>query len=131
MKKRLCIFLICWLPCFVMAANVMAMQMMLSQFSPMSQQADAHSHEAQSMSDMPCHQYQATDISSATTSQTSTTKAQHCDVCGFCAISGGVAHFHVLSQVQLISSRSATPLFVAAPVHSQTYPPAIKPPIFS
>lgn len=126
MKKRLCIFLICWLPCFVMAANVMAMQMVLAQSAPVSQQMDAM-HDALAMSEMPCHQHPANPSSSETTSP----KAHHCDVCGFCAISGGVAHFQAVSNLPLSALRSDAPLFVAAPVHSQTYPPAIRPPIFS
>jgi hypothetical protein len=129
MKKRLCIFLICWLPCFVMAANVMAMQMLIAQANPVAQQAhDTHAtHKMGAMSEMPCHEHQAAHDSGTTTSS----KAHHCDVCGFCAISGGVAHFHVIPDLAFTTSRSVAPLFVAAPVHSQTYPPAIKPPIFS
>ncbi|MGP1717758.1 MAG: hypothetical protein ACTS9Y_11315 [Methylophilus sp.] len=130
MKKRLCIFLICWLPCFVMAASVMSMQMMLSQLSLETQQAAAHAHDAQAMSEMPCHEHQSAH-SSETANETSTTQIHHCDVCGFCAISGGVAHFHALSNLPLLALSSAAPLFMGAPVHSQTYPPAIKPPIFS
>jgi hypothetical protein len=128
MKKRLCLFLICWLPWFVMAANVMAMQMLLPQ-APVSQYMhDEHpSHEMEAMSEMPCHQHEAMHASE----KTSSSKAHHCDVCGFCAISGGVAHFDAVSNLDLIASSSAAPLFMAAPVHSQTYPPAVKPPIFS
>lgn len=123
MKKRLCIFLICWLPCFVMAANVMAMQMLLSQANAVSQHAhDEHASHMAGMSEMPCHQHDSPKPSSS--------KAHHCDVCGFCAISGGVAHFYAVPDLGLTVSRSAAPLFLAAPVHSQTYPPAIKPPIF-
>jgi hypothetical protein len=129
MKKRLCIFLICWLPCFVMAANGMAMQMLLSQANPVSHQVhEEHtSHVMDAKSEMPCHQHEAVHGSA----KPSSSKAHHCDVCGFCAISGGVAHFHVVPDLNLTVSRSAAPLFLAAPVHSQTYPPAIKPPIFS
>jgi hypothetical protein len=129
MKKRLCIFLICWLPCFVMAANVMAMQMLLAQANSVSQQLyDTHaSHEINAMSEMPCHEHEAAHDSATTTSS----KAHHCDACGFCAISGGVAHFHAVPVLAITASRSATPLFMVEPVHSQTYPPAIKPPIFS
>ncbi|HSH86577.1 MAG: hypothetical protein ACAH08_06530, partial [Methylophilus sp.] len=129
MKKRLCIFLICWLPCFVMAANVMAMQMLIAQTNPVSQEAhDTHtSHQMEAMSEMPCHEHQAPHESDSTASS----KAHHCDVCGFCAISGGVAHFHTAPDLAFTTSRSVAPLFMAAPVHSQTYPPAIKPPIFS
>ncbi|HSI28205.1 MAG: hypothetical protein ACAH05_08650 [Methylophilus sp.] len=126
MKKRLCIFLICWLPCFVMAANVMSMQMMLSQISPVSQAIEPD-HDMQAMSEMPCHQYQADNAAG----ETAKSRAHHCDVCGFCAISGGVAHFAALSHLPLITLNSVEPLFLAAPVHSQNYPPAIKPPIFS
>ncbi|HSI44752.1 MAG TPA: hypothetical protein VK950_01145 [Methylophilus sp.] len=129
MKKRICIFLICWLPCFVMAANVMAMQMLLAQANPVSQQAHEAlaSHEMEAMREMPCHEHKAAHESDSTTSG----KTHHCDVCGFCAISGGVAHFHSASNLVLTASRSVAPLFMAAPVHSLTYPPAIKPPIFS
>jgi hypothetical protein len=121
MKQRLCIFLICWLPCLGMAAHVMSMQMVLSQLQPLA----AHAHA--SVSEMPCHQH-ATDAAE-TVSETSTPQPHHCDVCGFCAISSGVAHFHALPHLPLINAGSATPLFVAAPVHSLSYPPAIKPPI--
>jgi hypothetical protein len=123
MKQRLCIFLICWLPCLGMAAHVMSMQMVLSQLQPLA----AHVHA--SASEMPCHQH-ATDAAE-TVSETSTPQPHHCDVCGFCAISSGVAHFHALPHLPLIASGSAAPLFVAAPVHSLSYPPAIKPPISS
>lgn len=126
MKKRLCIFLICWLPCLGMAANVMSMQMMLSQIVPVSQAIESD-HDMQAMTEMPCHQHEA----DTTSGETAKPKAHHCDVCGFCAISSGVAHFPALSHLPLIALSSAEPLFLAAPVHSQTYPPAIKPPIFS
>jgi hypothetical protein len=106
-----------------MAANVMSMQMVLSQLQPLA----AHMHT--SASEMPCHQH-ATDAAE-TVSETSTPQPHHCDVCGFCVISGGVAHFHALPHLPLIASGSAAPLFLAAPVHSLSYPPAIKPPISS
>jgi hypothetical protein len=130
MKKRLCIFLICWLPCFVMAANVMAMQMFVAQSLPAAQQTEVHAQaDSQAMSEMPCHQHEQAHEQMA--DKTTPAKTHHCDVCGFCAVASGVSHFHAFPDLPLIASASAAPLFFAAPVHSQSYPPAFKPPIFS
>jgi hypothetical protein len=128
MKKRVCIFLICWLPCFVLAANVMSMQMLLAQTVPVSQGIEAGhaSHDVQEMSEMPCHQHPAEHSPDGIAPKT-----HHCDICGFCAVSSGVAHFHVLAHLPATAASTVAPLYLAAPVHSQTYPPAIKPPIFS
>jgi len=119
MKKRLCIFMICWLPCFVMAANLMSLQMQWAQLS-----APAESQQA--MHGMPCHSAMA----ATDTDKKSSSQAHQCAVCGFCVVSSGVAHLHGSVLLTMMNAASATPVFVVAPVHSQSYPPAIKPPIF-
>lgn len=124
MRKRLCLLLICWLPCFVMAANVMSLQMALAEQTFISTAQAQHD-------EMPCHHMadEHQDMHHAAGDQT--TSKHHCTVCGFCMVTTGVAHLDAFPTVSLIAQSSAAPLFAADPVHSQTYPPAIKPPIFS
>jgi hypothetical protein len=124
MRKRLCLFLICWLPCFVMAANVMSLQMALAEH-PVSITAQAQQDE------MPCHDMADEHQGMHHASDHPTTAKHHCTVCGFCMVTTGVAHLDAFPGVSIIAQSSAAPLFAADPVHSQTYPPAIKPPIFS
>jgi hypothetical protein len=122
MKKMLCIILMLWLPCFVMAASVMSMQMQLAELPTMQPEMTL------AMADeMPCHH----DHASPHTQPASTPVAQHhCGVCGYCVISGSIAPLPTVAFFGLNSLTSLAPLFMATPVHSQTYPPAIKPPIF-
>jgi len=128
MRKRLCLLLICWLPCFVMAANVMSLQMALAE------RAIANTSQTQAM---PCH-YMAehgmeadSHASHAATDDPAPANHHACTVCGFCVISTGVAHLDAFPRIAVLTQSAAAPLFAADPVHSQTYPPAIKPPIFS
>ncbi|QDC44456.1 hypothetical protein [Methylophilus medardicus] len=125
MRKHICLLLILWLPCFVMAANVMSLQMALAQQS-LSTTVDRQ---------MPCHQHAAEHAHTQATAQHSpphqAPMSHHCTVCGFCLVSAGLAHLNTFPQVILSAQPTSTPLFEADPVHTQTYPPAIKPPIFS
>jgi len=125
MRKRICLFLILWLPCFVMAANVMSLQMALA---PQSQSTAVDKQ-------MPCHLHAAEPASTQATAPHSSSHpapmSHHCTVCGFCLVSTGLAHLNTFPQVVLLAQPASAPLFEADPVHTQTYPPAIKPPIFS
>jgi hypothetical protein len=128
MRKRLCLLLICWLPCFVMAANVMSFQMALAE------QVIATNDQTQAM---PCHHMAAhsteADGPAGHDSTGDHAPASHhaCTVCGFCVMSTGVARLDAFPRIAILTQSAAVPLFAADPVHSQTYPPAIKPPIFS
>ncbi|WP_176755220.1 DUF2946 family protein [Methylophilus rhizosphaerae] len=124
MRKRLCLFLICWLPCFVMAANVMSLQMALAE---QAWSSVAQPHQAE----MPCHHMAGDQQEKQQAADHHAPASHHCTVCGFCMASTGVAHLDTFPHVSIIAQTAAAPLFEAAPVHSQTYPPAIKPPIFS
>ena len=101
-----------------MAANVMSVQMQLAQTM------DAHMHAA--MAEMPCHH-------DAMKHEPASQDAQphHCAVCGYCVISSGAATLHFSPTGFVAQARMPMPQFVSLPVHSQTYPPAIRPPIFS
>lgn len=130
MRKRLCLLLICWLPSFVMAANVMSLQMALAE--------QLTATTVQTQQEMPCH-HMATEQAHAAmdadhhhaTGEHAAASHHPCNVCGFCVISAGVAHLDAFPRVSIMTQSATAPLFVADPVHSQTYPPAIKPPIFS
>lgn len=129
MRKRLCLLLICWFPCFVMAANVMSLQMALAE--------QLNATMVQTQQEMPCH-HMATEQAHAAMDAGHHANGAHapashhpCSVCGFCVISAGVAHLDAFPRVSIMTQSATAPLFVADPVHSQTYPPAIKPPIFS
>lgn len=125
MRKRLCLLLICWLPCFVMAANVMSLQMTLA--------GQMLAMKASQQVEMPCHQMAGTDVVPSTVRTDVPAHhapvKQHCTVCGFCMVSAGVAHLDTFPHVVILAQSDTAPAFMAAPVHSHTYPPAIKPPI--
>jgi hypothetical protein len=125
MRKRLCLLLICWLPCFVMAANVMSLQMALAEHALNGVVAQSQSAE------MPCHHMADDHQQMQHATDDEAPAKHHCTVCGFCMVSTGVAHLETFPRVAIIAQTAAAPLFEADPVHSQTYPPAIKPPIFS
>jgi len=107
-----------------MAANVMSLQMALAE------QALTITAQAQ-QSEMPCHHMADDDQNMHHSAEDDATSQHHCTVCGFCMVTTGVAHLDAFPNVSLIAQSSAAPLFAVDPVHSQTYPPAIKPPIFS
>lgn len=131
MRKRFCIFLICWLPCFVMAANVMALQMQLSQSMPPTLPPQTLQMDMQAtMAEMPCH-HAAHAEHQPETSSDNDVQPHHCAVCGYCVISSGVATLSFVPGTFVAQSLMAVPRFLSLPVHSQTYPPAIRPPIFS
>lgn len=112
-----------------MAANVMSLQMVLAE--------QVIATTAQSRQEMPCHHMAAeqadVDMHAGHPAAGDHAPASHhgCTVCGFCVISTGVAHLDAFPRIFPMTQSAATPLFVADPVHSQTYPPAIRPPIFS
>ncbi len=126
MRKRLCFLLICWLPCFVMAANVMSLHMaMAEQFAAPTMQMTA---------DMPCHHMaaHASDSQHMHDYVAQQGSVKHaCTVCGFCMVSAGAARIDQTPALLLMPQASSTPLYHADPVHSLSYPPAIKPPIFA
>jgi len=107
-----------------MAANVMSLQMVLAE------QASIITVQA-SLDEMPCHHMADEHQGMQHSADHQTTVKHHCTVCGFCMVTTGVAHLDAFPTVSLIAQSSVAPLFAADPVHSQTYPPAIKPPIFS
>lgn len=125
-RRRLCLLLICWLPCFVMAANVMSLHMtMAEQLAAPTMQMTA---------DMPCH-HMATHASDSQHMHDHVAQqgsAKHsCSVCGFCMVSAGAARIDHVPALLLMAQAFGTPLYHADPVHSLSYPPAIKPPIFA
>ncbi|MDP8567270.1 hypothetical protein [Methylophilus aquaticus] len=126
MRKYLCMFLICWLPCFVMAANGMSLQMMLADQTVALPISPALQSQVEAM---PCHHM--TDAHASGAPEADQQSPHKCSVCGFCMVSTGVAHLEAFPAVSLFAQSHAAPLFEADPVHSQTYPPAIKPPIFA
>lgn len=116
-----------------MAANVMSLQMALAE--------QTFTSTAQAQHDeMPCHHMadEHQGMHHSADDQTAgdhapgdqTSSKHHCTVCGFCMVTTGVAHLDAFPTVSLIAQSSVAPLFAVDPVHSQTYPPAIKPPIF-
>lgn len=128
MRKRLCIFLIAWLPCFVMAAQSMLLQMTVSQAFAEASAAQVHMTHTQSADDeaMPCHhaaQEQPLKHNAESTAQHS------CTVCGFCLMSAGMAAGHAFPEIHANAQSFAAPTYVHDPVHSLSFPPAIKPPI--
>lgn len=136
MRKRLCLFLICWLPCFVMAANVMSLQMTLADraFNLAAHTVASHDLSAQVQSQaeaMPCHHMADAHEHAMPEGDSEVAPGHQCSVCGFCMVSTGVADLQAFPAVVFFAQSHAAPLFEADPVHSQTYPPAIKPPIFA
>lgn len=132
MFKRLCIFLIGWLPCFVMAAQLMSLQMTLAEVphAPatavvMTASAAIHADEHQ----MPCHQ--TAPVAAADASHHTPPHGTHCTVCGFCLMNAGMAALDAFPVVSAQALVFAAPAYVHAPVHSLSFPPAIKPPIFA
>lgn len=122
MKKLFCLWLILWLPCFGMATSVMSMQMQLAELAaPVSVAAE----------DMPCHHThtQSSDMQHHDDFTSSSTHHHHCNVCGYCMLSSGVARLDRFPTLQLGITSAQVPLFLALPVYSLTFPPAIKPPI--
>lgn len=107
-----------------MAANVMSMQMALAE------QAFTSVVQTQS-AEMPCHHMADEPHEMQHSTEQHVPGNHHCTVCGFCMVSTGVAHLDLFPSVSIIVQTAAAPLYLADPVHTQTYPPAIKPPIFS
>lgn len=105
-----------------MAANVMSLQMTLAEQALVTASQPQHG-------EMPCH-HTATSEPDMHHADHPPAK-HHCTVCGFCMVGAAVAHLDTFPRVSLLAQTTAAPLFEADPVHSQTYPPAIKPPIFS
>ncbi len=121
MKKWISIVLMAWLPCFMVAAHAMGMQMAFESASPVQLNAAEQSK-------MTCHEHlnhhQANDIKAEPNA------SHHCSFCAFCVVGSAIAATPTLkfSHIQL-SNIQPTSFEVA--FTSQDYPPAIKPPIFN
>jgi hypothetical protein len=115
MKKLICLVLVFWLPLFFVAANAMALEMALP----------SHVKTSSAM-EMPCHNTQHNQHQSDLPSS-----KHHCAVCGFCVIGGGTVFICQTTLFYFGRAQNTAPLFFALHSLSQTYPPAIKPPIVS
>ena len=125
MKKWICILLACWLPLFISAASAASMQMAI-----VNQSVTAGSEK--NIADMPCHQVvkDAQATSQRPSEQTPGNQHHVCAACVFCVITGSFANFSHDISVHPSALTSTQPIFFTPSFHSQTYPPAIKPPIF-
>jgi hypothetical protein len=121
MKKLICIFIMSWLPCFMMAANAMGMQMVL-------ENALQHATQTADHAQMSCHEQVNHDKTSE--NKTNHPDSHHCSFCAFCVVGSAVASTHLLKMSHLKTDNiQHTSLDVA--FSSQDYPPAIKPPILN
>jgi hypothetical protein len=122
MKKFICIFLAVWLPLFISAAGATSLQMTLANVDAQSQ--------ATTIEIPPCHQHMASSSEKTQQNDETPSKQHHlCAVCGFCVVTSGFASLTHAFNLQTVTLTSPQPLSFVAVFHSQTYPPAIKPPI--
>lgn len=122
LKKLFCIFLIAWLPLFISTASAASLQMTLTNLNAAMQS---------NMVDVtPCHQH-ASDTQENSKKHNEVPSKQHhvCTVCGFCAVSSGYANMPHAFNLQMTSFSASQPAYFTAVFHSQSYPPAIRPPI--
>lgn len=122
LKKFICIFLLIWLPLFISAASAASLQMTM---------ANLNAEMQNNMADVPpCHQH-ASDAQENSSSNNKVHNKQHhiCNLCGFCLVASGFANVPHALNVLTTDFTSSQPAFFTAVFHSQTYPPAIKPPI--
>lgn len=121
LKKFICIFLLAWLPLFTSAASAASLQMTFANLN-----AEMQSNMADTA---PCHQH-VHDANSTNSHNQMPSKQHHvCTVCGFCVVASGFANIPHGLSLHTTRLTSSQPAFFTAVVHSQTYPPAIKPPI--
>jgi hypothetical protein len=109
-----------WLPCFMVAANAMGMQMALENALPHTTQSVAHAQ-------MSCHEQVNHDKTSE--NKTNLPNSHHCSFCAFCVVGSAIASTPKLKMKHVKTTNIQPTLFDVA-FSSQDYPPAIKPPIF-
>lgn len=117
MKKFICLFLMLWLPISASSAWAMSTQMQLGSASDTS---------AETIMDMPCH-----DMDSHDSSAPDEPVIKHnCSACGACfTILAAGTPLLTYFNISTITSRVALP--ADDQTVSQTYPPALRPPIAS
>lgn len=121
MKKMICVFIISWLPCFMVAANAMGMQMALE--NAQSRPAQTVEHEQ-----MSCHE--SLNHSKTSDSKTTPSSNHNCTFCAFCVVGSAIASTPKLKMTHFKTTNIQPTLFDVA-FSSQDYPPAIKPPILN
>jgi hypothetical protein len=121
MKKLICIFMMIWLPCFMVAANAMSMQMTLKNSLPHTAQIAEHVQ-------MSCHE--GLNHSKKSDSKNNPSSSHHCSFCAFCIVGSAIASTHKL-KMSHIKTTNIQPTSFDVAFTSQDYPPAIKPPILN
>lgn len=121
MKKMICIVLLAWLPLFVSAAGAASLQMTLDNHN-------INTHNSDS-AEPACHQHSVVDQSKEAPNQLPKGHHHFCSACGFCAVANGFVHLAPQITVPPSHLSPIQPALFTIAVHSQTYPPAIKPPI--
>ena len=119
MKKFICLFLMLWLPISANAAWAMSTQMQMN---------TTLDTPTETVMDMPCHDM-AADNSDTNLNHEPGIK-HNCSACGACftVLATGTA-LAVYFASAVLSSRAVLP--ADDQIVSQTYPPALKPPIAS
>lgn len=135
MKHLVGFFLLLWFPWFAMAAQVINTQMQLASLTTHSTSNTTLSveisHHAEQTSMAHCHmsgmESQLTSHHPSTLDSKSHTH-HDCKVCGFCVVSNGVAQT-TNSLPQFAKFNPLPKARLTVHFHTQTYPPAVKPPI--
>lgn len=122
MKKLICLFMMCWLPLSITAAQAMSAQMMLNHFNSKTQQSVTVAKEMTSAQSMPCHQYMQT-------SKGEKAPASVCVKCAACDLATAFATFDVPSSKPLPKKIADKFTISQSSLISTQLPPSIKPPI--
>lgn len=138
MKKMLCLFLILWWPLFAMAAQRMQLEMQIAS-SPIGTQNANEQAETHQAATGACHhhsvamteaEYLDVKDSGIVGSHLGGHGLIHtCKMCGYCAVLAGFSDFTAFPNVIGFASVVVKPVLPTLFFHSQSYPPAIKPPI--
>lgn len=122
MKKLICLFMMCWLPLSITAAQAMSAQMMLNHFNSKTQQLVPATKEMTSAQSMPCHQFMQTN-------KAEKAPVSICADCAACELATAFATIDLLVDVTLPKKIADKFTISQSSLISTQLPPSIKPPI--
>jgi hypothetical protein len=115
-----------WLPCFMVAANAMGMQMVFENALP-------HTTQTAENAQMSCHEqvnHNKTSESKSSHNKTGSSDSHHCSFCAFCVVGSAMNATPTLKMAH-VKTPDIQPTSLDVAFSSQDYPPAIKPPILN
>lgn len=133
MKKMLCLFLILWWPLFAMAAQRMELEMEIASGvigqHPETLNSAIETCHHQMVAGVEANDLDAKAYASLSHDFDGHGKSHTCKLCGYCAVLAGFSDFTAFPNVIGFASVVVKPVLPTLFFHSQSYPPAIKPPI--